>query len=139
MVAPADENNKDAKHLPNKEALATGGDRSETERQVSNAGAVSSTAARLRAEAAGAMAKLTALSPREREVIDFIAEGLSVKEIARRLDVSPKSVETYRARLIEKLDAKSPTALMRIAVLVSLMEPREHAAPDREAPPEKTD
>ncbi len=83
------------------------------------------TAAHLRAEAAEAMAKLAALSPREREVIDFIARGLSIKEIARQIDVSPKSIETYRARLMEKLEAKNPTALMRIAVLVSLMDAAE--------------
>ena len=82
-----------------------------------------STAARLREEAATAVVKLSALSPREREVLGFIAEGLSIKEIATSLAVSPKSVETYRARLLEKLDAKTPTALMRIAVLVSLLTP----------------
>ncbi len=82
-----------------------------------------STAARLRAEADVAAARVATLSPREREVLDLIAEGLSIKEMATSLSVSPKSVETYRARLLEKLEAKTPSALMRIAVLVSLLTP----------------
>ncbi len=133
MSATADEKNQNDVPPHNN---STGRAEPESERNIGNAAGGLSTAARLRAEAATAMAKMTALSPREREVIDFIAQGLSIKEIARRLTVSPKSVETYRARLIEKLDAKSPTALMRIAVLVSLMAPHGDTASEGGTPPE---
>jgi DNA-binding NarL/FixJ family response regulator len=121
MGVPADEKNDEVP--PNGEEAPAEGN-PELNRSESN------TAARLRAEAADAMSKMAALSPREREVIDFIARGYSIKEIAKHLSVSPKSVETYRARLIEKLDAKSPAALMRIAVLVSLMEPLSETPPE---------
>ena len=81
------------------------------------------TAARLRAEAAAALTRLAALSPREREVLNSLALGLAIKEIAKSMSLSPKSVETYRARLGEKLAARNSAALMRIALLISLMEP----------------
>ena len=47
-----------------------------------------------------------ALSPREAETLRLIARGLSNKEIARRIDVSVKSIETYKARAAEKLGVK---------------------------------
>jgi len=81
------------------------------------------TAAHLRAEAVRALKRLAALSRREHEVLDRFAEGLAIKEIANNLGLSPKSVETYRARLIEKLEAKSPARLMRLALLASVIEP----------------
>ncbi len=77
---------------------------------------------RLRAEAKDAAARLGALSARERDVLDCLAQGLTIKETAGSLALSPKSVETYRARLVEKLNAKSPASLMRIALLASLTE-----------------
>ncbi len=83
----------------------------------------SSAAAQLRAQAPRELAKLDSLSPRERAVLDAFARGLSTKEIAGALALSAKSVETYRARLTEKLDAKSPAKLMRIALLATLIEP----------------
>jgi two-component system response regulator FixJ len=53
------------------------------------------------------------LSPREREVLAFIIEGLTNKEIARRLDLSPRTVETHRANLFAKLDCESLAQLIR--------------------------
>jgi DNA-binding CsgD family transcriptional regulator len=117
MGAPSDEDNVKFDPASSQEPAPVAND------QNFLAPAATNTAARLRAEAADALARMAALSPREREVVDCIAQGLSIKEIAGHLAVSPKSVETYRARLIEKLDAKSPAALMRIAVLVSLIAP----------------
>lgn len=56
------------------------------------------------------------LSPREREVLKLIASGLSSKAIARALDISPKTVETHRSRLMTKLDLHSVADLVRYAV-----------------------
>jgi DNA-binding NarL/FixJ family response regulator len=63
------------------------------------------------------------LSAREREVLQLIAEGRTGAEIAERLALSPKTVETYRARLIEKLGIRDVAGLVRFAIqrgLVSL-------------------
>ena len=51
--------------------------------------------------------RLQQLSPREREVLARIIEGLSNKAIARALDLSPRTVETHRAHVFEKLGADS--------------------------------
>jgi DNA-binding NarL/FixJ family response regulator len=56
------------------------------------------------------------LSPREREVLKLIASGLSNKAIARELDISPKTVETHRGRLMSKLNLHSVAELVRYAV-----------------------
>ena len=63
------------------------------------------------------------LSAREREVLQLIAEGRTGAEIAERLTLSQKTVETYRARLIEKLGIRDVPGLVRFAIqrgLVSL-------------------
>jgi DNA-binding NarL/FixJ family response regulator len=63
------------------------------------------------------------LSPREREVLQLIAEGHSTKEIARVLKVSVKTVETHRRQLMNKLELFSVAELTRYAIregLVSL-------------------
>jgi FixJ family two-component response regulator len=53
------------------------------------------------------------LSEREREVLGLIVAGLTNKEIGRALDVSPRTVETHRAKLFAKLDAESLAQLIR--------------------------
>lgn len=66
---------------------------------------------------------LARLSAREREVLQLIAEGRTGAEIAERLALSQKTVETYRARLIEKLGIRDVPGLVRFAIqrgLVSL-------------------
>jgi DNA-binding NarL/FixJ family response regulator len=55
------------------------------------------------------------LTDRETEVLKFIARGLTNKEIARRLDVGIKSVETYKARGAEKLDLGTRADIVRYA------------------------
>jgi DNA-binding NarL/FixJ family response regulator len=63
------------------------------------------------------------LSPREREVLQLIAEGQSTKEVARILKVSVKTVETHRRQLMNKLELFSVAELTRYAIregLVSL-------------------
>ncbi|HSV78391.1 MAG TPA: response regulator [Ramlibacter sp.] len=53
------------------------------------------------------------LSPREREVVGLIVEGLTNKEIGRALSLSPRTVETHRANLFAKLEADSLAQLIR--------------------------
>ena len=64
--------------------------------------------------------RVAQLSEREREVLAFIVQGLTNKEIARTLALSPRTVETHRANLFAKLDCDSLAQLIRrYAVLVS--------------------
>ena len=63
-----------------------------------------------------------ALTEREREVLKRIAEGSSTKEIAARLDISARTVESHRANLMRKLDVKSVAQLVRIAIREGLIE-----------------
>ncbi len=53
------------------------------------------------------------LSPREREVVGLIVEGLTNKEIGRALQLSPRTVENHRASLFAKLEAESLAQLIR--------------------------
>lgn len=55
---------------------------------------------------------LDALTPRERQVLPLVAEGLSSKEIARQLGISPKTVEIHRTNILRKLDVKSSRELI---------------------------
>jgi DNA-binding NarL/FixJ family response regulator len=66
---------------------------------------------------------LEKLSAREREVLQLLAEGRTGAEIAARLSLSQKTVETYRARLVEKLGIRDVAGLVKFAIqrgLVSL-------------------
>ncbi|HEX9431718.1 MAG TPA: response regulator transcription factor [Burkholderiales bacterium] len=66
---------------------------------------------------------LEKLSTREREVLQLLAEGRTGAEIATRLALSQKTVETYRARLVEKLGIRDVAGLVKFAIqrgLVSL-------------------
>jgi len=56
-----------------------------------------------------------ALSPRETDVLRLIAQGFSNKEIARRFDLSVKSIETYKARAAEKLGLRTRAEIIRYA------------------------
>ncbi len=60
-----------------------------------------------------ASARLDRLSGREREVLERIVQGLSNKEIAREFDLSPRTVETYRANVFAKLEAETLAGLIR--------------------------
>ncbi|MBL4614819.1 MAG: response regulator transcription factor [Magnetovibrio sp.] len=62
------------------------------------------------------------LSKRERLVLTSIAEGNTNKEIAKTLDISPKTVETHRSRIMEKLDLHSIAELTRHAMRVGLID-----------------
>ncbi|MHB8534863.1 MAG: response regulator [Sulfuricaulis sp.] len=66
-----------------------------------------------RAESAGPLGQLT---PRQREILQLIAEGQATKQIAARLDVSVKTVETHRAQLMERLGIHDIAGLVRYAI-----------------------
>jgi DNA-binding NarL/FixJ family response regulator len=59
---------------------------------------------------------LPALSPREREVLQLVAEGKNAKEIGLLLDLSVKTVEAHRRQIMEKLNADSVAELTRYAI-----------------------
>jgi DNA-binding NarL/FixJ family response regulator len=63
------------------------------------------------------------LTPRQREVLQLVAEGHSSKEIARRLALSVKTVETYRSQLMDALDIRDIAGLTRYAIRKGLVSP----------------
>jgi len=67
------------------------------------------------------------LSPREREVLVGIAEGLGNKEIASRLGVSVRTVETHRERIMRKLDIHCIAGLTRFAINEGLISVRNQS------------
>jgi DNA-binding NarL/FixJ family response regulator len=62
------------------------------------------------------------VSPRERQIIQLIAEGKSNKEVANILNIAVKTVETHRARLMEKLDLHSVSDVVRYAIRNGIVE-----------------
>lgn len=70
--------------------------------------------------------RLDVLTAREREVLQLVAEGLHAKEIARQLDISPRTVEVHKSRIMGKLGARNAAELVRIALAA--------AGPDGERP-----
>lgn len=64
---------------------------------------------------------LQKLTDREREVLGFTAEGYSSSEIGKKLFISPKTVDTYRSRIMEKLDLHHRSELVRFALRKGLL------------------
>lgn len=62
--------------------------------------------------------KFEALSARQRQVMELAANGLSSKEIGRRLDISAKTVENHRAWVMERIGARNLAELVRIAIKI---------------------
>lgn len=62
-----------------------------------------------------------ALSPRERQIVAMVVRGQSSAAIGRELHLSPKTIDTYRSRLMAKLGTADVTALVRLAVLHGLV------------------
>jgi DNA-binding NarL/FixJ family response regulator len=67
-------------------------------------------------EAVEARGPLDSLSLREREVLQLVVEGWSSADIAARFQLSPKTVETYRSRIMTKLGVHDIPALVRFAI-----------------------
>ncbi|MBA3753006.1 MAG: response regulator transcription factor [Nitrospira sp.] len=61
------------------------------------------------------------LTGRQREILQLIAEGCSTKQIAQRLDLSVKTVETHRAQLMERLEIHDVPGLVRLAIRTGLI------------------
>lgn len=77
-----------------------------------------------RTEELAARMRLQRLTPREREVMVLVVQGCSNKDIAKRLRVSHRTVETHRARVMAKMEARSLPALIRMAMACGLHEAR---------------
>lgn len=69
---------------------------------------------RARAERAEAAALVAGLTPREREILDRIAEGFTTRQIAEGLGLSPRTVESHRAAIGAKLGTTSPAEMTRL-------------------------
>ncbi|HXI02642.1 MAG TPA: response regulator transcription factor [Candidatus Saccharimonadales bacterium] len=68
---------------------------------------------------------LRGLTQRQREILQLLAEGHSTKEIAHLLDVSVKTVETHRTRLMDRLGIHDVAGLVRFAIRAGLVSPEE--------------
>jgi two-component system response regulator FixJ len=64
--------------------------------------------------------RISSLSAREREVLDWLAEGSSNKVIARELDISPRTVEIHRANMMSKLGARHAAEAVRLKIEAKL-------------------
>ena len=73
--------------------------------------------------AATATTRLTLLSPREREVLLGLLAGLPNKSIAYDLAISPRTVEIHRARIMDKMEARSLSELIRMSLAAGLQPP----------------
>ncbi len=69
-----------------------------------------------RAEASRADDPLSTLSPREMEVFSHLVNGLRAKDIAELLEISPKTVDTYRSSLMRKLNVHDLVGLVKFAI-----------------------
>ena len=63
-----------------------------------------------------------ALTPREQEVMRHLAEGDSVRTVAEKLFISPKTVENHRSNLMKKLGLRSTVELVRYAARLGLID-----------------
>jgi two-component system response regulator NreC len=78
-----------------------------------------------RAEDNGEVSPLEELSSREREVLSLAAEGYSSAEIGKKLYLSPKTVDTYRYRLMRKLGINHRAELVQFALTTGLLKAKE--------------
>jgi DNA-binding NarL/FixJ family response regulator len=69
----------------------------------------------------GEVSPLERLTPRQREILQLIAEGHTTKQIAEILKVSVKTAETHRAQLMNQLNIHDVTGLVRYAIRVGLV------------------
>jgi RNA polymerase sigma factor (sigma-70 family) len=67
-------------------------------------------------------AVVATLTPREREVLELLAEGLTMQQIGRRLTISPRTVETHVAKLYRKLEVRSRVQAIAKAASLGLLE-----------------
>ena len=67
------------------------------------------------------VSRIETLSPRERQVMDGLIAGLSNKLIAREYDISPRTIEVYRANVMTKMQAGSLSELVRLAMRAGVL------------------
>lgn len=72
---------------------------------------------------AGASERIAELTPHQREILRMLADGLSAKEIGRKLDISSRTVESHKYQIMESLGAQSSAELIRLAIRHGLVEP----------------
>jgi two-component system, LuxR family, response regulator FixJ len=77
------------------------------------------------AAAAAALGRLATLTPREREVLDLLVTGLSNKAVGNELGASPRTIEVHRARILEKLQARSLPELVRLMQVAEAARPHQ--------------
>ena len=68
---------------------------------------------------------LARLTPRQREILQLIAEGHSTKQAAQKLGLSPKTVETHRALLMKRLGVRNVAGLVRYAIHAGMVSPEQ--------------
>lgn len=67
-------------------------------------------------------------TPREQEILNYIWAGLTSQEIAARLQIAQKTVESHRANLLRKFRATNAAQLLRLALLEGLLSVRQQSA-----------
>ncbi|WP_207540312.1 response regulator transcription factor [Sabulicella rubraurantiaca] len=77
-------------------------------------------ATRRRSAETRATAQVSALSPREKEVLECLVQGMANKVVAHKLGISPRTVEVHRANLMDKLNARSLPELVRIGLAAGM-------------------
>ncbi len=65
--------------------------------------------------------RIAALTPRERQVLEYLVAGRPNKVIAYELDISPRTIEIHRAHLMDKMQAHSLSELVRMAIAARIM------------------
>jgi two-component system response regulator FixJ len=72
--------------------------------------------ARTESDKADIAARIASLSARERQIMEGLVAGLSNKLIAREYNISPRTIEVYRANVMTKMQAASLSELVRLAI-----------------------
>lgn len=67
--------------------------------------------------------RIASMTPHQRDILRLFADGLSAKEIARKLDISPRTVESHKYQIMESLGAQSSAELIRLAIRHGIVEP----------------
>lgn len=73
---------------------------------------------------ANTLERLSRLTARERDVLNLLAEGLQHRDIAERLQISPRTVEVYKARMMEKLQVRSLAEVIQLGGVATEQRPK---------------
>ena len=77
-------------------------------------------ARRVRAELTSVLTLVNSLTPRERQILEYVAAGNLTKSIARRLNISTKTVEVHRSNIMRKMHVESAAGLLHLVAKYSL-------------------